>query len=238
VRPVEVLVCDGARLRVGPWRGHEEVAYLAPAANTPPCRPDAARDCLGELAERGYRQVITAALPPLDQAGFLAVGFEVREHLHLLALDLTGMSAHDLPTRGPSLVRRARRADRSGVLDVDHEAFGAFWHLDEAGLRDALAATPVARFRVIADGPVVAYAITGRAGRRGYIQRLAVRPSCQRAGRGRELLADSLRWLRRRGVRTVMVNTQESNAAALALYERHGFARQPGGLAVLTADVS
>ena len=35
-----------------------------------------------------------------------------------------------------------------------------------------------------------------------------------------------------------MVNTQESNTGALALYERVGFTRQPGGLAVLTADVT
>jgi ribosomal protein S18 acetylase RimI-like enzyme len=32
-----------------------------------------------------------------------------------------------------------------------------------------------------------------------------------------------------------VVNTQTSNEGALALYERLGFTRQPGGLAVLAA---
>jgi ribosomal protein S18 acetylase RimI-like enzyme len=39
--------------------------------------------------------------------------------------------------------------------------------------------------------------------------------------------------MKRRGVDRAMVNTQERNDTALALYQHLGFRLQPGGLAVL-----
>ncbi len=67
------------------------------------------------------------------------------------------------------------------------------------------------------------YAITGRAGDQGYLQRLAVAAAARRTGVGRALALDGLRWLRRRGVARAVVNTQYGNDAALALYLRIGF---------------
>jgi ribosomal protein S18 acetylase RimI-like enzyme len=87
-----------------------------------------------------------------------------------------------------------------------------------------------------ADGPFpgpAAYAITGRAGRQGYLQRVAVHPDGRRSGWGRSLVVDALRWLRRHDARRALVNTQWTNDAALALYESCGFRRMPVGLCVL-----
>ena len=80
---------------------------------------------------------------------------------------------------------------------------------------------------------VVGYAVTGRAGPRGYLQRLAVHPDHQRAGLGGALVVDGLRWLRRWGAKEVLVNTQEGNEPAVRLYEALGFQLRPEGLAVL-----
>ena len=66
-----------------------------------------------------------------------------------------------------------------------------------------------------------------------YLQRLAVRPDRQRAGLGTDLVLDALHWSQRHGSQSTLVNTQEHNHAALALYERLGFVRQPDGLDVL-----
>jgi ribosomal protein S18 acetylase RimI-like enzyme len=177
---------------------------------------------------------ITAALEPSDADGFRAAGFEEREHLHVLvrSTDAPPVAA-DLPQR------RSRRGDRAEVLAVDNLAFPPFWRLDGPGLDEALAATPTARFRVGLEptGTVVAYSIWGRAGRRGYLQRLAVHPQRQRGGFGTALVVDGLRWLRRRGATTAVVNTQAGNDTALALYERLGFQRQPTGLVVLQAEL-
>ena len=136
------------------------------------------------------------------------------------------------------------------MLAIDAAAFSPFWRLDDAGLEEALTATPASRFRVAVDrhaggadaatddelvdgDAILGYAICGRAGRRGFVQRLAVDPARHGSGVGRALVLDGLGWLRRRGVDRVVVNTQEANRRALELYERLGFRRQPGGLAVL-----
>jgi ribosomal protein S18 acetylase RimI-like enzyme len=142
------------------------------------------------------------------------------------------------PDRPP--VRRAWRGDRAAALDIDAHAFLPSWQLGPSGLREALRATPSVRFRVghrPGDPLPVAYAVTGRAGRQGYLQRLAVHPSARGHGFGRALIEDGLRWVRRGGARHCLVNTQRDNHDALALYEGCGFERLPTGLAVLSADL-
>jgi GNAT superfamily N-acetyltransferase len=225
---IDVVRCGGDRLRIGPWRGDADVAYVAPSVDARPATAQGVRQCLDVLAGRGYRSAVTSALAPPEAQGFLLAGFAVRERLHLLIHSLDDIPA---PARQPVL-RRVRRSDRDFALGVDERAFPPFWRLDASGLAEAVAATPSTRFRVTAP-PIVGYAVTGRAGRRGYLQRLAVDPERQREGIGAALALDGLRWLRRWGAQQAMVNTQESNTGALALYERLGFRLQPSGLAVL-----
>ena len=199
--------------------------------------PEFVRRCLRTLAGQGYGRVVTGALAPAEQAAFRAVGFQPSEHLHLLSHDLRSVPGP--PAVSPIVLRRAGRNDRTEVLTIDGLAFDRFWRLDEAGLDEAVAATPHSRFRVATvDDQVVGYAITGRAGRRGYLQRLAVDPSVQRRGIGAALVLDALRWLRRWRAERAMVNTQLDNEGALALYERVGFRREPSGLAVLAVDLT
>jgi ribosomal-protein-alanine N-acetyltransferase len=225
------------RLRVGPWRGDQETAYVNPVPGSPLPSVDFVRRCLRSLQGQGYHRVVTGALSPSEQSAFRAAGFVVTEHLHLLSHDL-----RDLPVVEPpeGLLRRSSRRDRERVLGLDHLAFDPFWRLDDAGLDEAIAATPHTRFRVATPGEdedVVGYAITGRAGRRGYLQRLAVHPDEQRHGLGTVLVADALRWLRRWRADRAMVNTQLANERALALYERLGFRREPSGLSVLGREL-
>jgi ribosomal protein S18 acetylase RimI-like enzyme len=228
----DVVRWGGDRLRVGPWRGDAHVAYIAPVQGRPPPSATGVQHCLDVLKSRGYRGAVTAALATGEVAGFLSAGFAVRERLHLLVHRLGDLD--DMPST--IQVRRAKRQDRAAALAVDGRAFSPFWRLDEAGLDDAIAATPTARFRVTAPD-IVGYAVTGRAGRRGYVQRLAVDPDRQRQGLGSALVLDGLRWLRRWSATDAVVNTQETNTGALALYEALGFRRQREGLIVLEIDV-
>jgi ribosomal protein S18 acetylase RimI-like enzyme len=172
---------------------------------------------------------------PHEQGGFVEAGFVVEEQLVLLAHDL-----RQLPAAPPHRLRRAVPDDEAAVLALDHQSFPPFWQLDRAGLEEAVVATPRARFRVgeDLDGPITGYVITGRAGRRGYIQRLAVHPDARRHGLGRALVLDGLRWLRRWRADRALVNTQEDNEAAAALYEALGFRPEPTGLSVLSARLS
>ena len=233
MRGVDEIRRGAERLRVGAWRGDGSIAYVAPITDRPPSAAMVRHAC-EILATRGYREVLTAALAERERAGFLAAGFEVRDSLHLLAHDLRTVPSG----RHPSL-RRGRRRDRAAALAADHDAFPTFWRLDESGFHEAMTATPSSRFRVaVVNHHVVGYAVTGRAGRRGYLQRLAVAPSMQGRGLGRELVADSLDWLRRRGVTEAVVNTQVQNERALQLYLRMGFRLQPSGLEVLGRTIA
>ena len=229
------------RLRVGPWRGDHRIAYLAPTPGHPP-DPATIRDCVGGLRRDGYVSVLTSALSPSEQRPFLACGFAVHEHLHLLRHPLDPAAPiqpiQPVGPVEPATTRRGRRRDREAVLAVDHLAFSPFWRFDRAGLDDARDATPVSRFRVATQsGAVVGYAVTGRAGPISYLQRLAVHPDVQRRGIATMLVNDALRWATRRGARTMLVNTQEQNRPAVALYERLGFLLEAEGLDVLEHDL-
>jgi ribosomal protein S18 acetylase RimI-like enzyme len=232
---LDLLRWGGDRLRVGPWRGDAHVAYIAPLGDGSAPSIDTIRRCCEVLAARGFTSVVTAALGPREALGFVNAGFEVREHLHLLAHDLLHVPA---AAHGAIPLRRGRRADRPAALAVDGLAFEPFWRLDDEGLEEALTATPSSRFRISElDGSVAGYVVSGRAAKRGFVQRLAVDPVAQRRGIGAELVLDALRWMQRRSVERAVVNTQESNAGALALYEHLGFRRQSGGLSVLHAPL-
>ena len=205
------------------------MAYVAPVAETPPASLSMVRRCCQVLSAQGYVEILTAALGHPEQQGFLAAGFEVREELHLLSRHLDS-----LPPAAPAPIRTGRRRDRDEVLAVDAMAFPPFWRLDQTGLAEALGATRHARFRVVARDRVLAYAVSGRSGSRGYLQRLAVDPTHAGRGLGRALVLDGLAWMRRRGADRAVVNTQVGNDRALALYQHLGFRLEPSGLAVLT----
>ncbi|MGH8993084.1 MAG: GNAT family N-acetyltransferase [Acidimicrobiia bacterium] len=245
----------GERARLATWRGDGVVAHLAPTT-TGPLSAGFVTECLDWLRVRGYRSVVTSALSSPECRGFLEAGFDLHEELDLLTHDLSGLSPR------PRGLRRARRRDRPVVIALDELAFPPFWRLHEGGLEEALAATPSVRFRIAgrrfdtarhgdgapctggawgwdprrggeATGSIAGYAITGRGGDTGYLQRLAVHPADRGQGLGRALIVDALVWLRRRGADRALVNTQRTNDRARALYQACGFRLLPEGLSVL-----
>jgi ribosomal protein S18 acetylase RimI-like enzyme len=185
--------------------------------------------CVADLEGRGVERAVTPALNPYEAEPFFQAGFELHEELHLLA--------RSIDTRPPEPTHRLRGGrpwHRRRVLDIDARAFDQFWQFDKFSLKEARRATPTNRFVVAVEAEGIAgYAVTGRAGGRGYLQRLAVDPSFQGRGIGTSLVHDSLHWLHRKRVGMALVNTQERNQRALMLYERLGFIRQREGLLVL-----
>lgn len=227
----ELIALDGQHVRLGPWRGSDQIAYLAPLGEP---RRAAIEAAVARLRARGFSRVITSAIAEPDIDQFLGLGFEEHERLHLLSHDLIGAASV-----GWRATRRARPSDRARVLDIDHAAFESFWQLDAEGLSDAVSATPVSRFRVTSErGRPTGYAVFGLAGRRGYLQRLAVDPAQAGAGLGSILIRDGLHWLARRGAHSALVNTQTRNERALHVYRSHGFVLQSYQLVVLTASLA
>lgn len=213
------------------------MALLTTVMDAPPPSREFVRRCLGLLAEQGFQKVVTGALSLEEQSGFLDAGFTVHEQLHLLLRDRS-VPLPPFPA-GPAL-RRAWWWRAGRALQVDAAAFSPFWRLDKVGLKEALAATPLRRFRVAMSRKraVLGYSICGAAGGRGFVQRLAVAPEAQGRGVGKRLLLDGLAWLCDAGALQVAVNTQIGNDAALHLYLSVGFREDPRGLCVLSADLN
>ncbi|MDG1365973.1 MAG: GNAT family N-acetyltransferase [Acidimicrobiales bacterium] len=228
------LTVDNAWVRAGSWRGSSELAYLVPLSGATTLTPEALARIRGRLRENGFTSVVTAAVGPSERDVLEADGFTEHERLHLLRCDLR--SIPDRPSNETAL-RRAWRSDRPAILNIDAKTFEPFWQLDLTSLLESIRATPAARVRVISDPTVVGYAVTGRSGTQGYLQRLAVDPSRQGEGLGIALVADGLQWLRRRNANVCWVNTQEANTAALSLYEKLSFVPASHQLTVLQRDL-
>lgn len=226
------LAASPRRLRIAPWQGDRFVALMGPVRNGHlPNSSDVARG-LQALDQRGVARAVTPALSPFEAEPFYQAGFELLERLHLLSCPLSHASTD--PVTSPARTFPGRRWHDPAVLEVDRRAFAGFWRFDRLALREAKTATPSRRFRVAKlGGDIVGYAVTGRAGQRGYLQRLAVDPAVQGKGVGSMLVHDSFEWLRQRGATETLVNTQETNEKALALYERLGYRRHVQGLLVL-----
>jgi ribosomal protein S18 acetylase RimI-like enzyme len=221
----------GGVARIASWHGRADVASLALRGRGAPSSAAVER-LLDHLRDAGYREVVTNALAPGTSLPLVDVGFAVRGRLHLLVHDLGSLP----PESGAT--RRARKSERDEMLAVDAAGFEEFWRFDEAALREAENATPKSHLRVAGpDAAVVGYALFGRAAKDGYVQRLVVDPAAQGQGVGHALLIDGMHWLRLQGASRAMVNTQEGNARALALYTRAGFQRLPVGLCVLGREL-
>lgn len=230
------------RLRLRPWAGEAGTGQLILLTPGTAVSDSTAAAATENAAARGYHRLRTSALSRLESEPFLRAGFEPRQQLALLSRPIQArefQDDHPLPN-GSVAIGRARRRDHPLVLAVDHAAFDPYWRLDQAGLQDALRATPSRHFRVARqdDGSALTgYAISGRSGPAGYLQRLAISPSQQGQGAGAALVIDGLRWMARWGATQVWVNTPQQNTGALRFYESLGFELNPPGLQVLELDL-
>ncbi|MDO8361581.1 MAG: GNAT family N-acetyltransferase [Actinomycetota bacterium] len=221
-----VLRAGAASCRVQPWTPQPGTAQMVLYHQAHlPSVSDLQR-WLDRLRALGYERVRTSALTTGLGQRAEAAGFSVLQELVLLE--------HVRPSSAPEPTLPTHRlvgAQHARAAAIDHAAFGAAWGLDEGAIHDVCDATPRHRARA-AGRPLAGYAITGRDGRQGFLQRLAVHPDSQRAGLGRALVLDSLHWLALWRVQRVLVNTPTDNAPALELYERVGFRRMPERLRV------
>ena len=239
----QVFTWRAERARLEPTVDHHRGSVrfsLIPLPGAAPLSAAFVTRCIEHARQQGGTEIVTPAVTARESAGIRDAGFRERAALHLLVHDLLDIpEASGSSGRSKSALRaghrRAASADDEIILQIDRAAFGPDWCLDSGGLQEAVKATPRVRIRM-ADDPVagsLGFAITGRSGRRGYLQRLAVDPNAQRGGVGRSLVVDALRWNKRWRVARVVVNTQIGNHAAYELYRRLGFVDAAIGLYVL-----
>ena len=218
----QILRAGGVVARVRPWAFEPNVAHLVLYNQSRLPTPSDITEWIDGLRAAGYDTVRTGAVGAQVGARFERLGFEAIQSLVLLE----NKNVSSLKTTSPksSGVTRLATDDDHDASRVDVAAFGAGWCIDRVGIGDVRSATPRHRARAVrANGELISYAISGRDGRNGYIQRLAVSPAHQHQGHGVSLVTDSLRWMARWRVQRALVNTHTGNDAALALYHRLGF---------------
>ena len=123
-------------------------------------------------------------------------------------------------------VRPFTRADVAGVVAVEREAFDSLWQHDAASFLDVAAHYPY--FVVAEDASGIAgYQFNTLDAGLGYLVRIAVHPRVAGQGVGTRLMAEAVRYFERCGVRKILLNSEEQNTRAHALYERFGFMHVP-----------
>ena len=76
-------------------------------------------------------------------------------------------------------------------------------------------------------GRVIASAMAGHDGHRGWLYYVAVAPRLRKGGLGRLIVRHAEEWLKGLGVRKVQLLVRPGNLAATSFYERLGYERSP-----------
>ncbi len=161
-------------------------------------------------------------LPPtLLRAGF-------QRHDWIVSLERHPRPQPDAPASA-AIIRPVQPGDLGPLAALDAVTFEPPYQLASGELIEFMVTT--GHF-VLAEGvdtvgqpALLGYACADVLVDTGQIIRLAVHPAAQRQGIGRALLNDGLAYCTAAGARRVTINTQESNAASLRLYEQIGFRR-------------
>jgi ribosomal protein S18 acetylase RimI-like enzyme len=170
------------------------------------------------LEALGTHQVAGLSLDDWIDPLYLASGFTHTHSVVVLTRESTPVPSAD----GPARIRPAIPAEHDALLVVDTAAFKPPWQISAVIARKAMAQ---ARWLTVAevDSQIVGYQLTTPTVNGAHLSRLAILPQWQGRGLGAALVADMIEQCRREGAREISVNTQDSNAASLALYRRLGF---------------
>lgn len=182
----------------------------------------------------------TPAVAEHDSRWFAARGFCVVQTLLMLrrsTMPRTSRADDDVSLSSLRRLRARRNGElRGALLQLDATSFASPWNLSQEAFDRACRATPEHAVIVTDIDAPNAYALVGRSAHTAYLQRLAVRPERRREGMARRLVQEALSWAHSRGATELVVNTEPSNEAALALYRGLGFATVPERLHVLERE--
>jgi [ribosomal protein S18]-alanine N-acetyltransferase len=148
--------------------------------------------------------------------------FSLTHRVVMLSWDQRHNKLISEPEFGDIVVRQMNVDDLPLVHVVDSAAFRHEWKNSQSSLELAYRQATIATVAEL-DGDLVGYQISTSSPMGGHLARLAVLPGFQRKGIGSALVRDVLWQFERRGAERVTVNTQENNAASLALYQKAGF---------------
>ncbi len=123
-------------------------------------------------------------------------------------------------------IRPFERADEAAVVALWEECrLTRSWNDPRKDIARKLAVQPELFLVGVADGAIVASAMAGYEGHRGWMNYLAVAPRFRGRGLGRLLVEHVERLLLERGCPKVNLLVRASNPEAVAFYRRLGYAQ-------------
>ena len=173
------------------------------------------------LVERGVNEMAAISIDGWIDGLCLESGFE-QTHAVVVLSRPRHAPIVELPSSPAATVRLARPADFETIKSVDTAAFAPPWQMSYELLDLAIERSDLLTVAEV-DGQIVGYQLTTPSHLSAHLARLAVLPACQRQGIGAALLQHLIGHYNRLWIREVTVNTQDTNAASLRLYQRFGF---------------
>lgn len=125
-------------------------------------------------------------------------------------------------------IRTADAADRDAVI-ATWEACGLTrpWNDPVLDFERALAGPTSTVLVGVEDGRLIAAAMAGDDGHRGWVYYVAVRPDAQGRGHGMAIMRAAEDWLRGRGVPKVQLMVRNTNTGVVGFYETLGYEDVP-----------
>ena len=225
--PNPIVIRKGwARAVARPWNRSRTDAHLRLERGSARFLSEATDRVIG----LGASAVISPPLMAGTQAVWKEAGFEPYTSLALLRRVLDGQEA------AAETLRTVTDSEWRRVLAIDAAAFGDAWKAELPALLEALTSASKSAILGVDDpatSTLAGYAIVACSAETGYLQRIAVDPSFHRRGMARTLTRAAHTWCKRRGARSVILNTKPENEAALALYVSEGYTMLPERLELL-----
>jgi len=111
----------------------------------------------------------------------------------------------------------------TSLVNLDELVFGSTWHKPKSAFREAIQRAPIFIVGHI-DNTLIAYIWCDQRGDHGHhLTRIGTHPDYQGQGIGAQLLRYALDNAQKMAIKTVSLNTQESNLRSRELYRRFGF---------------
>jgi ribosomal protein S18 acetylase RimI-like enzyme len=97
------------------------------------------------------------------------------------------------------------------------------WNDPATDLHRAMEAPDSTILAAVDEGSLVATAMVGHDGHRGWVYYLAVAPALQGRGLGRQMMAACEEWVKEQRIPKIQLMVRAENAAAMGFYEKLGY---------------
>lgn len=174
-----------------------------------------------DLRAQNVPTLAALSLEPWSQRLYAAAGFK-RTHDVVVLTRPVSNPLNVAALRESAAIRPAEPADHAAIIHIDQTAFQPPWRLSAGMLQLAIRQAENLTVAEV-NGQIIGFQLTTPSRAGAHLARLGVLPAWQGRGVGRALVARLIRDCQQKRRGEITVNTQNTNATSLAVYQRLGF---------------